>query len=132
MGHFLEHLMPASAAALLALVADELPEGARVSAVVPDMRAIFAAYDAARSPTSLNDRYVYSYEQPSHHVWCHDAGSLRRRLRARRLPRRAADRPAHVGAGVLEGRSRIALAERGAGTVPAVGRHCGRRIRAAA
>ena len=77
MGHFLEHLMPASAAALLALVADELPEGARVSAVVPDMRAIFAAYDAGEITNfELNDRYVYSYEQPSHHVWCHDAESL--------------------------------------------------------
>ena len=77
MGHFLEHLMPASAAALLALVADELPEGARVSAVVPDMRAIFAAYDAGEITNfELNDRYVYSYEQPSHHVWCHDASSL--------------------------------------------------------
>ena len=77
MGHFLEHLMPASASALLALIADELPEGARVSAVVPDMRAIFAAYDAGEiSNLELNDRYVYSYEQPSHHVWCHDAGSL--------------------------------------------------------
>ncbi len=45
MGHFLEHLLPASAAALLALVADRLPEGAQVSAVVPDMRAVFVAYD---------------------------------------------------------------------------------------
>ena len=77
MGHFLEHLLPASASALLALIANELPEGARVSAVVPDMRAIFAAYAAGEiSNLELNDRYVYSYEQPSHHVWCHDAGSL--------------------------------------------------------
>jgi GT2 family glycosyltransferase/glycosyltransferase involved in cell wall biosynthesis/predicted SAM-dependent methyltransferase len=77
MGHFLEHLMPASAVALLALIADEVPEGAQVSAVVPDMRAIFAAYDAGEiSNEELNQRYVYSYEQPSHHVWCHDADSL--------------------------------------------------------
>ena len=77
MGHFLEHLMPASVVALLALIADEVPEGARVSAVVPDMRAIFAAYDAGEiSNVELNERYVYSYEQPSHHVWCHDADSL--------------------------------------------------------
>ena len=77
MGHFLEHLMPASAVALLSLIADEVPEGARVSAVVPDMRAIFAAYDAGEiSNVELNDRYIYSYEQPSHHVWCHDADSL--------------------------------------------------------
>ncbi|HEY7107106.1 MAG TPA: glycosyltransferase [Acidimicrobiia bacterium] len=77
MGHFLEHLLPASAVALLSLVADELPEGSRVSAVVPDMRAIFAAYDAGEiSNDDLNVRYVYSYEQPSHHVWCYDADSL--------------------------------------------------------
>jgi GT2 family glycosyltransferase/glycosyltransferase involved in cell wall biosynthesis/predicted SAM-dependent methyltransferase len=77
MGHFLEHLILDSAVALLALIADEVPAGARVSAVVPDMRAIFAAYDAAQiSNEELNQRYVYSYEQPSHHVWCHDADSL--------------------------------------------------------
>lgn len=77
MGHFLEHMLPASAVALLALMRDRLPEGAQVSAVVPDMRAIFAAYDAGEiSNDDLNERFVYSYEQPSHHVWCYDAGSL--------------------------------------------------------
>ena len=98
MGHFLEHLMPASAAALLALVADELPEGARVSAVVPDMRAIFAAYDAGEiSNFELNDRYVYSYEQPSHHVWCHDADSLAAVFDHAGYRDVAADRPAARG-----------------------------------
>ena len=57
MGHFLEHLLPASAAALLAAHrAERLPEGAEVSAVVPDMRAIFAAYDRGElTNEELND-----------------------------------------------------------------------------
>jgi GT2 family glycosyltransferase/glycosyltransferase involved in cell wall biosynthesis/predicted SAM-dependent methyltransferase len=77
MGHFLEHLLPASASALLSLIGDSLPEGARVSAVVPDMRAIFAAYDAGEiSNAELNERFVYSYSQPSPHVWCYDIDSL--------------------------------------------------------
>ena len=79
MGHFLEHLLPASATALLAIIADKLPEGAEVSAVVPDMRAVFAAYDRGELTNEfLNERFIYSYEQPSHHVWCYDVGSLRR------------------------------------------------------
>ena len=49
-----------------------------VSAVVPDMRAIFAAYDRGEITNELNERFVYSYEQPSHHVWCYDVDSLRR------------------------------------------------------
>jgi GT2 family glycosyltransferase/glycosyltransferase involved in cell wall biosynthesis/predicted SAM-dependent methyltransferase len=79
MGHFLEHLLPASAVALLAMIAERLPQGAQVSAVVPDMRAVFAAYDAGEITNEfLNERFIYSYEQPSHHVWCYDAASLRR------------------------------------------------------
>lgn len=77
MGHFLEHMLPASAVALLALMRDSLRLGATVSAVVPDMRAIFAAYDSGEiTNEELNARFVYSYEQPSHHVWCHDEASL--------------------------------------------------------
>ncbi|MGZ4689733.1 MAG: hypothetical protein ACXWAY_08900, partial [Acidimicrobiia bacterium] len=79
MGHMLEHMLPASAVALLTLMRDRLAEGAVVSAVVPDMRAIFAAYDAGEiTNAELNERFVYSYEQPSHHVWCYDADSLAR------------------------------------------------------
>jgi len=79
MGHFLEHLLPASATALLAMIADKLPAGAEVSAVVPDMRAVFAAYDRGELTNEfLNERFIYSYEQPSHHVWCYDIASLRR------------------------------------------------------
>ena len=79
MGHFLEHLLPASASALLALIGDRVPEGALVSAVVPDMRAIFAAYDAGEiSNAELNERFIYSYSQPSPHVWCYDGDALAR------------------------------------------------------
>ena len=79
MGHFLEHLLPASAVALLALDRRPPPGGCQVSAVVPDMRAVFAAYDRGElSNEFLNERFIYSYEQPSHHVWCYDVDSLRR------------------------------------------------------
>lgn len=77
MGHFLEHLMPHDADAILALLAETLPEGAEVSAVTPDMRAVFAAYDAGEiDNVALNHLYVYSYAQPSHHVWCYDEATL--------------------------------------------------------
>ncbi len=116
MGHFLEHLLPASATALLAMIADKLPAGAEVSAVVPDMRAVFAAYDRGELTNEfLNERFIYSYEQPSHHVWCYDIGSLAPRVRGRGLRRRRGDRPSHLGSRVLEGRARVALAVRLAG-----------------
>ena len=77
MGHVLEHLLPGAARSLLALLCDRLPPGAVVSAVVPDMRAIFAAYERGEvSNDDLNARFVYSYVQPSHHLWCHDLESL--------------------------------------------------------
>ncbi len=133
MGHFLEHLLPASASALLSLVGERLPEGAEVSAVVPDMRAIFAAYDAGEiSNAELNERFVYSYSQPSRHVWCYDSDALVGCLRRRRIPRRRGDRSADVGAGLLEGRSRGALAvRRCAATVPAPGTIRAGRVRRA-
>ena len=79
MGHFLEHLIPSSAVGLLRLIRDRVRPGTLVSAVVPDMRAIFRAYDAGEITNGeLNERFVYSYEQPSHHVWCYDADTLER------------------------------------------------------
>ena len=47
----------------------------------------------------LNERFVYSYEQPSHHVWCYDADSLRGVFAEAGFARRRGDRPADVGAG---------------------------------
>src|SRR5262249_11526459 len=77
MGHFLEHLMPASAVALLRLMRDRLPKGATVSAVVPDMPAVFDAYERGEgSNRFLSERFVSSYEQPSHHMWCYDVETL--------------------------------------------------------
>src|SRR3954465_1592283 len=67
MGHFLEHLMPQDARAVLSLMVDRLPPGATVSAVTPDMREIFRAYDRGEiSNDMLNASFVYSYVQPSH------------------------------------------------------------------
>jgi predicted SAM-dependent methyltransferase len=77
MGHFLEHLMPRDALGLLRTVVEGLPEGAVVSAVAPDIRQVFRAYDAGSvGNRELNEWYIYSYIQPSHHLWCHDEFSL--------------------------------------------------------
>jgi predicted SAM-dependent methyltransferase len=77
MGHFLEHMVPDVALELLSLIADRLRSGALVSAVVPDMRAIFRAYEAGEiTNRELNELYVYSYVQPCHHAWCYDADAL--------------------------------------------------------
>ena len=77
MGHLLEHLLPERALSLLRLIRMRLPAGARVSAVTPDMRLVFAAYERGEIDNrELNEDFVYSYVQPSHHAWCHDARSL--------------------------------------------------------
>lgn len=77
MGHFLEHLRLGDALALLILIRERLEPGAVVSAVTPDMRAVFEAYLRGEMDNHfLNDWYIYSYVQPSHHNWCHDVESL--------------------------------------------------------
>lgn len=82
MGHFIEHLRPADASALLQDMVARLPAGAEVSAVVPDIRQIFRAYESGEmNNRELNEWYIYSYIQPSHHVWCHDLESLMSLLR---------------------------------------------------
>lgn len=77
MGHVLEHLMPGDALVLLRLLNERLPAGAVVSAVTPDMAAIWDAYRAGEIDSyQLNASFIYSYAQPSHHVWCYDQSSL--------------------------------------------------------
>ena len=77
MGHFLEHVLPGHAHSLLRLAASRLPAGSRVSAVCPDIRAVFEAYRMGTLDNrTLNESFIYSYVQPSHHVWCHDTDSL--------------------------------------------------------
>jgi GT2 family glycosyltransferase/glycosyltransferase involved in cell wall biosynthesis/predicted SAM-dependent methyltransferase len=79
MGHLIEHLTLDDAVVLLITVAERLAAGTTVSAVTPDMRAIFRAYlDGEVDNVILNDSFVYSYVQPSHHRWCHDIESLTR------------------------------------------------------
>jgi GT2 family glycosyltransferase/glycosyltransferase involved in cell wall biosynthesis/predicted SAM-dependent methyltransferase len=77
MGHVLEHILPGDALVTLRLLCERLPKGAVVSAVTPDMVAIWEAYQQGEiSNEQLNASFVYSYMQPSHHVWCYDTGSL--------------------------------------------------------
>jgi len=77
MGHFLEHLMPRDSHALLRLIAARVPSGALISAVCPDIQAIMKAYLAGEIGNQiLNESFIYSYVQPSHHVWCYDTASL--------------------------------------------------------
>jgi O-antigen biosynthesis protein len=77
MGHFLEHLLPGDAVSVLSMLCQRLPKGAVVSAVTPDIAAIWAAYQAGEvSNDQLNASFIYSYVQPSRHVWCYDQTSL--------------------------------------------------------
>ncbi|HEY5200009.1 MAG TPA: hypothetical protein VIJ31_03795, partial [Acidothermaceae bacterium] len=77
MGHVFEHLMPGYAASLLRLLNERLRPGAVISVVTPDMRAIFEAYLAGEVDNDqLNASFIYSYVQPSHHVWCYDQATL--------------------------------------------------------
>jgi glycosyltransferase involved in cell wall biosynthesis/GT2 family glycosyltransferase/predicted SAM-dependent methyltransferase len=77
MGHVMEHLMPGYAVTLLRLLNEKLPAGTVVSVVTPDMRAIFEAYLAGEvGNDQLNASFIYSYVQPSHHVWCYDEAAL--------------------------------------------------------
>jgi predicted SAM-dependent methyltransferase len=77
MGHFLEHMMPGAARDLLALMAVRLRPGAVVSAVCPDVRGIVDAYrDGEIDNRILNEAYLYSYVQPSHHLWLYDEPAL--------------------------------------------------------
>lgn len=77
MGHVIEHLLPGYALTTLRLLNERLRPGAVVSAVTPDMAAIFDAYKAGEiSNDQLNASFIYSYVQPSPHVWCYDPASL--------------------------------------------------------
>jgi glycosyltransferase involved in cell wall biosynthesis/predicted SAM-dependent methyltransferase len=77
MGHVMEHLMPGYAVTLLRLLNEKLRPGTVISVVTPDMRAIFEAYLAGEIDNDkLNASFIYSYVQPSHHVWCYDAQTL--------------------------------------------------------
>jgi O-antigen biosynthesis protein len=77
MGHFLEHLLPGDAISVLSMLCERLPKGAVVSAVTPDIAAIWSAYQAGEVDNDqLNAAFIYSYVQPSRHVWCYDQASL--------------------------------------------------------
>ncbi len=77
LGHVLEHLMPGDALTLLQLLNERLPAGSVVSAVTPDLAAIWDAYRAGEIDSyRLNASFLYSYEQPSHHLWSYDRASL--------------------------------------------------------
>jgi hypothetical protein len=77
MGHVLEHIMPGDALVTLRIMNERLRPGTRVSAVTPDMDAIFQEYlDGTISNDTLNASFIYSYVQPSHHIWCYGPESL--------------------------------------------------------
>ncbi|MFN2537826.1 MAG: glycosyltransferase, partial [Mycobacteriales bacterium] len=77
MGHVLEHIMPGDALVTLRLMNERLRPGTMVSAVTPDMDAIFQAYlDGEISNDKVNASFIYSYVQPSPHIWCYGPESL--------------------------------------------------------
>jgi GT2 family glycosyltransferase/predicted SAM-dependent methyltransferase/glycosyltransferase involved in cell wall biosynthesis len=77
MGHVLEHIMPGDALVTLRIMNERLRPGTMVSAVTPDMDAIFQAYlDGEVSNDKVNASFIYSYVQPSPHIWCYGPDSL--------------------------------------------------------
>jgi GT2 family glycosyltransferase/predicted SAM-dependent methyltransferase/glycosyltransferase involved in cell wall biosynthesis len=77
MGHVLEHIMPGDALVTLRIMNERLRPGTMVSAVTPDMDAIFQAYlDGDVSNDQVNASFIYSYVQPSPHIWCYGPDSL--------------------------------------------------------
>ncbi|MCU1622753.1 MAG: glycosyl transferase, family 2 [Frankiales bacterium] len=77
MGHVLEHIMPGDALVTLRLMNERLRPGTMISAVTPDMDAIFKAYlDGEVSNDQVNASFIYSYVQPSPHIWCYGPDSL--------------------------------------------------------
>jgi GT2 family glycosyltransferase/predicted SAM-dependent methyltransferase/glycosyltransferase involved in cell wall biosynthesis len=77
MGHVLEHIMPGDALVTLRIMNERLRPGTVVSAVTPDMDAIFKEYlEGTVSNDKLNASFIYSYVQPSRHIWCYGPDSL--------------------------------------------------------
>ena len=77
MGHVLEHIMPGDALVTLRIMNERLRPGTVISAVTPDMDAIFQAYlDGEVSNDKVNASFIYSYVQPSPHIWCYGPDSL--------------------------------------------------------
>ena len=77
MGHVLEHIMPGDALVTLRIMNERLRPGTVISAVTPDMDAIFKAYlDGEVSNDQVNASFIYSYVQPSPHIWCYGPSSL--------------------------------------------------------
>ena len=116
MGHFLEHLLPASASALLALDRRPPPRGrpglggrARHAC---DLRRLRRRRALQRVPQRALHLLLRAALAPRVVLRLRLA---RRVFEAAGLRRRRGDRPAHVGSRVLEGRSRVALAVRLAG-----------------
>lgn len=97
MGHFLEHFGPEEADALLAECLRVLIPGGVLGVVVPDMRALMAAWLRADprcieyppgTPWRFADlddlcaMFVFSTVQPSQHRWAYCHETLARRLNA--------------------------------------------------
>jgi len=73
----LQELGEADALALLNLVAERLPAGAVVTAVAPDLRAVFGAYLAGEIDNhTLNTGFGGSSATPGGERWWHDCTSL--------------------------------------------------------
>lgn len=79
-GHLLEHLFPEDAKKALAHWFDLLKPGGTISISVPDFDYLVAQHLAKptfESMIELNDLYIYSYVQESHHRCCYNEALLR-------------------------------------------------------
>lgn len=78
MSHVLEHMPQDAGIGLLAEVYRVLALGGEVTVIVPDTRAIALFYLLGGVDNfQLNDLYLYSYCQESHHQWSYDWNTVR-------------------------------------------------------
>ncbi len=80
-GHLVEHLDPEEAKAAVESWKKILKSGGKLAITTPDFKAIAEDYLAGKiTIDELNDVYIFSYCQESHHKTVWDAQSLKRLL----------------------------------------------------
>lgn len=87
LSHVLEHLPFYAGVELLRECRRVLMDDGEVTVIVPDMRAVHLAHVTGQiSNRHLNDFFVHSYMQESHHRWSYDWPTLRDVLRENGFP----------------------------------------------
>lgn len=75
--HLLEHFYPEEADKAMKHWYELLKPGGKLGLVVPDFKHIAEGYiNGDMDLKTVNDLYIYSYVQESHHRYCYDQASL--------------------------------------------------------